>query len=60
MGLNIEQDNGLDNVFYFNKTITVPVYNKFTLEKILNSDYNLQVLVGENKIYRSFEVKMKC
>ena len=56
MDLNI----GQENVFYFNKTITVQVYNKFTLEKILNSDYKLQVLVGGNKIYRLFEVKMNC
>ena len=57
LGLKIGE--GDTNLLIFNQTIAVPAYSKFALQKILNSNYRIQVLVGENKIYRSFEVELK-
>ena len=48
------------NTLYFNKTIAVPAYSRLTIKKILSTDFKLQVLVGENIIYRSFNVKLKA
>ena len=59
--LGIRLKNSDSNILIFNKTIAVPAYNKFAMRKILESgEYNLQVLVGENRIYRHFEVKLKA
>ena len=44
------------NSFVFNKTVSVPAYSNYALKKILSSEFKLQVLVGENKIYRAFDV----
>ena len=51
--------NSQSDIFLFNKTIAVPAYNRSALRNILNGEYKLQVLIGENKIYRSFNVILK-
>ena len=48
-----------DELLIFNRTIAVPAYAKFALRTILNDSYKLQVLVGENRIYRAFDVNLK-
>lgn len=47
----------ITNILFFRKTIAVPVYNKEVMRKILSTDFKLQVLIGENRIYRSFDVQ---
>ena len=54
--LSLELQNNPMNSFVFNKTVSVPAYSNYALKKILSSEFKLQVLVGENKIYRAFDV----
>jgi len=57
MGLKLGDTN--TNIFLFNKAITVPVYSRFALKKILSSEYKVQILIGENRIYRAYDIKLK-
>ena len=56
--LSLELQNNPMNTFVLNKTVSVsvPAYSNYALKKILCSEFKLQVLVGENKMYRAFDV----
>ena len=56
LGLNVK---GKNTMFTFNKTLSIPIYNKFTMRKIIDTPHELEVLVGENRIYRTYKVILR-
>ena len=54
--LSLELRNDPMNTFVINKTVSVPAYSNYALKKCISLEFKLQVLVGESKIYRAFDV----
>ena len=56
-GLGLQVGSNINNVYTIHNTLPIPAYLKSTVRAIVAQNYEIQILVGSDNIYRSFEVK---
>ena len=45
-----------NQIYSFPRVMSVPILQKYTVQSILNSDYSVQILAGNNNIYRVYDI----